>query len=266
MKCSRLSTAVVLFVLAAHAGAEAPSGAKALEDGMAHLAASRWDDASKSFEAAFTAGYMPHEAAFGAAEAAARKGDTTAASEWLTKAGTSGFRDYERVRQGAAFAPLLASAEFESQLEGLERRAHPCRAQEYRALDFWIGDWVVIDARTGSPAGRNRIEPDMDGCVIVENWTGRTGWTGRSFNVYRREAGTWRQTWTDSAGQLYDFDGSPSENTMVYTREMKTAEGTPRTIRITLKKAGDGISHRSERSDDGGKTWAINYDFVYRRE
>jgi hypothetical protein len=41
----------------------------------------------------------------------------------------------------------------------------PCTAPEYRALDFWVGDWIAKD-ETGKPIGTNRITRDEYGnCV-----------------------------------------------------------------------------------------------------
>jgi len=236
----------------------------ALTKGREQLAAGHYEEAAKSYEAAFTAGFMPHEAALGAAEAMARSGNAEAAAEWLKNAARAGFRDYDAVRQSEAFGKLLADESFATMVGELEALAHPCRDAEHRALDFWVGNWNVRDTKTGNPAGRSSIEIDMDGCVVVENWTGRTGWTGRSFNVLRSDTGRWQQTWADSSGQIYDFEGQPSTNRMIYTRVTKTKESGDRIIRMTLSKGEDGnVRQLSERSDDGGKSWEVNYDFTY---
>jgi hypothetical protein len=39
-------------------------------------------------------------------------------------------------------------------------------------LDFWIGEWDVVDAE-GEAQGFNRIESTPGGCVVTEHWVRR---------------------------------------------------------------------------------------------
>lgn len=66
----------------------------------------------------------------------------------------------------------------------------PCSAPEHRQFDFWIGDWDVT-APDGKPAGKNRIEPILDGCALAEHWRGASGGAGHSYNVYDARRGVW---------------------------------------------------------------------------
>ncbi|MEO1136928.1 MAG: hypothetical protein AAFW68_10040, partial [Pseudomonadota bacterium] len=58
-------------------------------------------------------------------------------------------------------------------------RQNPCDALEYRAFDFWIGEWEVFN-QDGSKAGENSIRREEYGCLLVERWTGASGSTGQS--------------------------------------------------------------------------------------
>jgi hypothetical protein len=42
-------------------------------------------------------------------------------------------------------------------------------AAEYRAFDFWIGEWNVRSA-TGKVAGTNSIKREIGGCVLHERY------------------------------------------------------------------------------------------------
>lgn len=55
-------------------------------------------------------------------------------------------------------------------------------SKEYRDMDFWIGTWDT--APWSSPPGtrnaRNVIQPLLDGCLLLENFSG-AGYEGKSF-------------------------------------------------------------------------------------
>ena len=74
--------------------------------------------------------------------------------------------------------------------------SQPCREQATgRALDFWIGDWNVVNL-DGSKAGENRIERILDGCAVVEHWHGvDAGDDGISLFSYDAANHTWEQVW-----------------------------------------------------------------------
>src|SRR5262245_46229818 len=73
---------------------------------------------------------------------------------------------------------------------------HPCTTDpNYRTFDFWIGEWDVQP--TGVPraasGATSRIEKQLDGCVLQENWEPRAGAFGKSFNIYNRVTRKWEQ-------------------------------------------------------------------------
>ena len=62
---------------------------------------------------------------------------------------------------------------------GVERPQSPCSAPEYRQLDFWIGEWDVLNPK-GDTVGRSRIERIEGGCAILENYLTAQGYLGKS--------------------------------------------------------------------------------------
>ena len=74
-----------------------------------------------------------------------------------------------------------------------------CSAAEYRALDFWLGDWEVRDA-AGVLQGTNRIAADLSGCAVRESWTDASGGRGESLFFFDRAARRWKQVWITSDG------------------------------------------------------------------
>ena len=75
---------------------------------------------------------------------------------------------------------------------------HGCRATGFHEFDFWAGRW---DVRLGATlAGSSIVEREVDGCALVENWTGSGGGQGKSLNTYDAATGTWHQMWVGDNG------------------------------------------------------------------
>ena len=143
----------------------------------------------------------------------------------------------------------------------------PCQsAPEYRQLDFWAGEWEVQNAQ-GQPVGESSIQLILGRCVIFENWTGRDGFTGKSFNLYNRQSKKWEQTWVDASGALRKFVGELKDGAMHYVANDFSRDGKPILIRMILTpQSADRVRQLSEFSADGGATWQPRYDFTYSRK
>jgi hypothetical protein len=130
-----------------------------------------------------------------------------------------------------------------------------------RAFDLWIGDWVVTDAATGEPAGRNRIEAVVGGRALHEHWRGASGLEGESLNIYDEQRGCWHQTWVSSGGMLLELDGGPREDGAM---EMTGSAGDAALHRIRWTPGGDGtLLQRWDESSDGGETWTLLFEGLY---
>jgi hypothetical protein len=137
-----------------------------------------------------------------------------------------------------------------------------CTAAEHRQFDFWIGEWDVMTG--GQTAGRNRISADLKGCVIVEQWTAKSGGRGSSLNFYDRTTRTWHQAWIDEQGGALLLKGGLREGRMVLQSEpLPDAKGVPTVQRITWTPDKDGLRQHWESSSDGGKTWTSVFDGRY---
>ena len=144
--------------------------------------------------------------------------------------------------------------------------APTCSAPEHRQFDFWIGSWTVTEG--GRPAGHNRIEPVLDGCALLESWSGASGTKGRSLNFYNRATGQWHQTWVDSEGGTLNLNGS-------FVAGVMTLEGTrtdPATgkevrDRIRWSVVGEGIVRQVwDRASPASGAWELVFDGRYERE
>jgi hypothetical protein len=141
-----------------------------------------------------------------------------------------------------------------------------CKDAASRQFDFWIGQWRVTEK--GNLAGHNRIERILDGCALLENWTGAKGGEGKSLNFFDRDDGLWHQTWIDRSGGALFLSGKfengamRMEGTQVATDKQPAARH-----RITWTALPDGsVRQLWESSPPGKEEWATQFDGLYVRE
>src|SRR5437868_7047717 len=84
-----------------------------------------------------------------------------------------------------------------------------CDAPEYRAFDFWIGDWDVYEAdKPSATVAHVRVERILGGCVLREDYQDNNGLKGRSFSIYDSSRKVWHQSWVTNRGQLLLLNGN----------------------------------------------------------
>lgn len=135
-----------------------------------------------------------------------------------------------------------------------------------RQFDFWLGEW---DVSLGEDQhGSNRIERILDGKVILENFDGNPAipFRGMSLSVYNPRLGRWQQTWVDTEGNYWHFNGGFKDDRMVLTTE-DVIDGKLVQLRMVFYDiAADTLKWQWERSEDGGKTWQVRWLIHYRRK
>ena len=152
------------------------------------------------------------------------------------------------------------------QAQGARQGPPSCAGAEYRAFDFWVGDWEVRNPQ-GQLLGMNRIVRAFGGCVLHENWQSMTSaYAGSSFNIYDRTTGQWHQSWVDNTGLLLQLDGGVVEDKMVLTGEASGSDGGVVVHRITWEPlANYRVRQLWETSTDGGLIWNVAFDGLYGR-
>ena len=140
-----------------------------------------------------------------------------------------------------------------------------CDSPESRQLDFWIGEWDLTYGNGGK--GRNRITKILDGCVILEEFSGAPGvqLDGRSFSTFDRTAGRWKQTWVDSSGAYLDLVGSTEGANMVFSRQATRDGRTFLQRMIFLDVKPESFTWLWQRSDDNGANWKTTWEIKYER-
>jgi tetratricopeptide (TPR) repeat protein len=193
------------------------------------------------------------------------------AMEWLQRALTAGYANYQELDTNADFAPVRENEKFKVFLDTVYVRAFPCMADSNaRQFDFWVGEWNVYINGTNVLAGHSRIEISSGGCMILENWTSvQNTYSGKSMNFYIPATGKWEQVWIGSEGsprRPSRFEnGEYKDGAMRFEFSGTDQRGhyTGRFIFYNLGK--DKVRQLNEQSYDGGKTWQTNYDLLYVR-
>ena len=236
------------------------------------MAAGKDQEAMRHLQDAQALGTRPVAVALNRAKLHARMKNVDAAFEELTRATDLGLGALPPPFDADSdLAGLRSDPRYREVERALDRNARPCEHDPaYRQFDYWLGIWDVRPngAPPGTPPATNVITKIHQGCVILETWTA-PGQTGQSFNIYDRESGKWHQAWVDSAGGLHEYWGGPKDGNMVYEGDVPIprGRGTGRMhVRLTFFRQPDGtVRQYSERTDDGGKTWTVNYDMIYTK-
>jgi hypothetical protein len=131
-----------------------------------------------------------------------------------------------------------------------------CSAPGYRQFDFRLGSFDVT-TRSGQPAGTAQVESVLDGCLLVEYWTGALSGRGRAHYYYDSDADLWRMLFVNDEGASLIMTGHLVEGSMVFSGENRFGEfgGMHRMIWSRLP---DGrIRQFWEHSVDKGGSWQV---------
>jgi hypothetical protein len=139
-----------------------------------------------------------------------------------------------------------------------------CDSEQQRQFDFWIGDWDVTVG--GQQAGHNRIERILEGCALLENWTGAGGMSGKSLNFYDPQSTQWHQTWIDDRGGSLALDGTFSGGSMVLSGTRQGQAGKKTLNRITWTPLPSGQVRQVWETSSDGKSWTVAFDGLYTRK
>ncbi len=268
---ARSAGGLILFVaiaLCAAAQTSTPTDASGWEKlGTGQLQAGQYPQAIVSLQKAVDSGFPAQIGKYNLACAYARNGDKQKALD-LLEAVASGPGLPGPIANDPDLASLTGEPRFQKLVAASQRAAEPCRDPantQYRQLDFWVGEWDVYSGK--QKVGESSVQLILKDCVVFENWHGLQGGDGKSFNKYNSVSKDWEQFWVSDSGTTNYFKGSLVDGSMRYTLEMPGPSGAKFTRHLTFTPLAEGkVRQFSERSTDGGKTWATEYDLVYEKK
>jgi hypothetical protein len=173
------------------------------------------------------------------------------------------------VGQEKAFAALVDEPRFQKAAADLELNRAPCKGGEtaslYRQLDFWLGDWKVVD-KAGDLVGTSHVERILTGCALQETFHGQGGGEGRTLSSWNPGLRRWEQYAIDGQGVPTFFTGGFVGGELQLRADAATRRGVPLKWRLTTSKLPGGrVRQLGETSTDTGRTWTVQYDFTYER-
>lgn len=204
---------------------------------------------------------------FNLACAYARLNNKDKAFEWLNQAVQRGFRQVTTIENDDDLVSLRTDARYKTLVESVRANAAPCtRIPEARQFDFWLGEWDV-KTTGGQMAGQSSIQLILGKCVILENWTGTGGVSGKSFNIFDASDRKWHQTWVDDQGTFTEYkNGEYKDGKLVYVAETYR-NGQKALQRMTFFNLDPNrVRQFGETSNDGGQTWQVGFDLMYHRK
>lgn len=146
-------------------------------------------------------------------------------------------------------------------------RPNPCATEPaFSHFDFWLGEWVVVDAK-GVKQGDNVITKEESGCLVVEKWRSVKGTTGQSYNFYDPVTQKWRQVWV-SRGMVIDYDGGlEPDGSMLLTGTIHYHKGVSYPFRGRWTPRADGtVKQHFEQYDPDKQKWFEWFTGIYRKE
>ena len=144
----------------------------------------------------------------------------------------------------------------------------PCSSTNHNQFDFWVGDWEVYHTQADTIVGHNTIERILNGCVVQENWTGATGFTGKSFNTFNAIDTTWNQVWVDVSGATYHFKGKMEAAAMKLKGQTTSRNGQAILFEMsyTPDKNTGNVRQLWKQSTDKGENWTVIFDGIYKKK
>lgn len=136
------------------------------------------------------------------------------------------------------------------------------------SFDFWLGDWELSwkDPSGGTGKGTNKIVTILDGKVIQEHFVATEGqykgMKGTSISVFNPNQKSWHQTWQDNQGGNIVLTGREEDGKKYFETKMNN-EKQSRMVFYDFTE--EGFTWDWESTQDGGKTWNLNWQIFYTK-
>ncbi len=103
--------------------------------------------------------------------------------------------------------------------------------------------------------------------MILENWSGAGGGSGKSLNIFDATDRKWHQTWVDAQGTFTEYKhGEYKDGKLSYVAEQLRG-GHKTLLRMTFYNLDSNrVRQFGETSNDGGQTWQTGFDLIYHRK
>jgi tetratricopeptide (TPR) repeat protein len=229
--------------------------------GIAFESEAKYHDASAAFDHAIQENEQTARALFHKAIAQVQLRDVDSAFATLNELNKQGFMNLNALKSDPRLEPLRSDSRWQGVVAVTYANANPCEhTPENRQFDFWIGEWDV-QTTTGQPAGTSKIERIVNGCALLENWSG--GGPGKSLNSYNTVRKQWQQFWVDSGGEVHEYAGNLVDGEMRFEGPAADHQGNKTLRRMVFHQLDGGRVKQTGFTSPGGKEWTVEYELIY---
>lgn len=221
----------------------------------------KFTDAADAYKHAAEVSFQPLRSQYREAKCLSRAGQKNSALDLLEAINRQGFQSVSSLTSESDFDSLHADSRWNTIVEAANANATPCEhTAENRQFDFWIGEWTVETA-TGQQAGTSKVERILNGCALLENWSGMGD--GKSLNIYNANRKQWQQFWVDASGEVHEYAGGLVNGEMRFEGPAADHQGNRTMRRMTFTRLDGGrVKQKGEVSSDG-KNWSVEYELIY---
>jgi hypothetical protein len=139
-------------------------------------------------------------------------------------------------------------------------------------FDFWVGKWEVSWEEAGGKIGKgtNTVTKILDNAVIQENFKAlegsSKGYLGTSLSVYNPKRKMWHQGYADNKGGYFNFIGERRGEKRIFKTDLVISGDKQIIQRMVFYDITEtAMTWDWEASEDGGKTWKLNWRIFYKR-
>jgi hypothetical protein len=149
--------------------------------------------------------------------------------------------------------------------------ATACGTPQHHQFDFWVGDWLVYDAKTNQLVGFDRVEKHSRGCIVQQNLTMLTdlyrrpevGFRMTGISVNRFDGERWLEMWADNQWGAILLGGMPAPGkAMVLTTVVPSRK---RDLKLEWETRPDGsVRCLQYVAPTGSGKWELYGDLIYK--
>ncbi|HEX6218797.1 MAG TPA: hypothetical protein VFZ35_05945 [Sphingomicrobium sp.] len=161
---------------------------------------------------------------------------------------------------------LLSGPALAQQQAAPQPQPERCTGEEYRALDYMLGDWRVVHTANGRLMGHNRVEWANLGCAIRESLTFAGRGQGSSIYFYSPIDRRWHGHYHDSIGLFAVFLGGIEDGRHVISSNVRFPQDPQREWQVrqaTFRDSAGRPRQTGERWLADSQQWEQIYDVTF---
>jgi hypothetical protein len=164
------------------------------------------------------------------------------------------------------FFAILTGLTFATSAFAAAESASCAKNPEVRQFDFWLGQWNVAAAGSSGNA-HSTVTLSLDQCLIVENWDGGRGHSGRNIFGYSADDKSWYGMFADNEGRVHVFtSGRVLPGSAEFQGPSRGPNGESVLNRLKVLRVSPGkIEQTWEKSADNGTSWNVVFRAEYSR-